>query len=96
MRDNMPGLTSNILVLDTWPTVQAYNNWGGKYLYGSNSTDKTPATTVSMNRPLNGNKGTLDREVEFVKWADAVRIPIALLCGIGGVGWVCRKSEQRV
>ena len=33
-------------------TEQAYNGWGGKSLYGSNSTNKDPARKVSFNRPL--------------------------------------------
>jgi hypothetical protein len=31
--------------------MQAYNTWGGKSLYVSNSTNPTPATAVSYNRP---------------------------------------------
>ena len=32
-------------------TVQAYNNWGGKSLYNSNSTDRKRANRVSFDRP---------------------------------------------
>ena len=32
VRNEDPGATSNIIVLDSWPTVQAYNDWGGKSL----------------------------------------------------------------
>jgi hypothetical protein len=32
-------------------TYQAYNNWGGKSLYGSNSTGSVPAVKVSFDRP---------------------------------------------
>ena len=32
-------------------TNQAYNNWGGKSLYGANSVGGVPAVKVSLNRP---------------------------------------------
>jgi hypothetical protein len=32
-------------------TYQAYNNWGGKSLYGFNSSNNQPASKVSFNRP---------------------------------------------
>lgn len=32
-------------------TIQAYNGWGGKSLYASNSTDGVPARKVSFDRP---------------------------------------------
>lgn len=42
-------------------TYQAYNNWGGKSLYGFNSQDGNPARKVSFNRPYtvqdNGGAG---------------------------------------
>ena len=39
-------------------TDEAYNAWGGKSLYGFNSTGKVPATQVSFNRPFGDNAGT--------------------------------------
>lgn len=44
----------SILVQVPVNTWQAYNSWGGKSLYGSNSTDGVPATHVSFNRPFVG------------------------------------------
>ena len=40
-------------------TFQAYNNWGGKSLYGWNSTNSIAAVNVSFNRPYAmGNQAT--------------------------------------
>ena len=41
-------------------TAQAYNHWGGKSLYPSNSTDREPAVKVSFDRPF-----------EAWRWANA-------------------------
>jgi hypothetical protein len=38
-------------------TYQAYNSWGGKSLYGVNSTDNEPAIQVSFNRPYSEGNG---------------------------------------
>jgi PKD repeat protein len=43
--------TSDYLVQSSVTTFQAYNNWGGKSLYGWNSTNSDPARKVSFNRP---------------------------------------------
>ena len=40
-----------ILVQQPVTTAQAYNHWGGKSLYASNSTDGTAAVKVSFDRP---------------------------------------------
>jgi hypothetical protein len=40
-----------ILVVAPITTWQAYNNWGGKSLYGYNSTNRVAATSVSFDRP---------------------------------------------
>jgi hypothetical protein len=45
------GTASTILVQQPVTTAQAYNNWGGKSLYTSNSTDKEAAVKVSFDRP---------------------------------------------
>jgi hypothetical protein len=45
-------------------TYQAYNNWGGKSLYGSSSIRSVPAYKVSFNRPYQNNSGTGD----FFAW----------------------------
>jgi hypothetical protein len=43
--------TADILFVSSSPTMQAYNSWGGKSLYASNSTNSQAATAVSYNRP---------------------------------------------
>jgi hypothetical protein len=43
--------TARVLVQQPVTTVQAYNNWGGKSLYTSNSTDVEAAVKVSFDRP---------------------------------------------
>jgi hypothetical protein len=45
------GATAEILVQQPVTTAQAYNNWGGKSLYTSNSTDEEAAVKVSFERP---------------------------------------------
>jgi hypothetical protein len=47
-----PSRRAAILVQVPVNTWQAYNPWGGKSLYGFNSTDFEPATRVSFDRPL--------------------------------------------
>jgi hypothetical protein len=42
---------SKYLVQSPVTTYQAYNNWGGKALYGFRSTNSIPAVKVSFNRP---------------------------------------------
>ena len=43
--------SSSLVYQQSVNTSQAYNNWGGKSLYGFNSTSSTPAVKVSFNRP---------------------------------------------
>ena len=43
--------TSPYLALLPFNTYQAYNNWGGKSLYGFNSSGGQPAAKVSFDRP---------------------------------------------
>jgi hypothetical protein len=45
------GTTAAVLIQQPVTTAQAYNNWGGKSLYTSNSTDKEAAVKVSFDRP---------------------------------------------
>jgi hypothetical protein len=45
------GETAAILVQQPVTTAQAYNHWGGKSLYTSNSTEGTAAVKVSFDRP---------------------------------------------
>jgi SAM-dependent methyltransferase len=43
---------ADILVQMPVTTAHAYNNWGGKSLYPSNSSDETPAVKVTFDRPF--------------------------------------------
>jgi hypothetical protein len=43
--------TASVLVQQPVTTAQAYNNWGGKSLYTSNSSDKVAAVKVTFDRP---------------------------------------------
>jgi hypothetical protein len=46
------GSTAAVLVQQPVTTAQAYNNWGGKSLYSSNSSDLEEAVKVSFDRPF--------------------------------------------
>lgn len=45
------GSTADICVQQPVTTAQAYNNWGGKSLYTSNSSDEVAAVKVTFDRP---------------------------------------------
>jgi hypothetical protein len=45
------GSSAAVLVQQPVTTAQAYNNWGGRSLYTSNSTDAEAAVKVSFDRP---------------------------------------------
>ena len=47
-----PGQVPDVMVVAPVNTWQAYNNWGGKSLYGFNSAQGTTASVVSFDRPL--------------------------------------------
>jgi putative cell wall-binding protein len=52
-------------------TYQAYNSWGGKSLYGYNSTGKTPSVRVSFDRPYKDGNGAgefFKFEYNFIRW----------------------------
>lgn len=54
-------------------TYQAYNSWGGKSLYASNSINGIPSSKVSFNRPYKGTTGAdqfLMYEVEMVRFIE--------------------------
>ncbi len=69
-----PGSTSKILVLDNALTNVAYNGWGGKSLYPSNSSGSVQANTVSLLRP--GQNLAQQEELEFSNWAKLNNIPL--------------------
>jgi hypothetical protein len=48
----LPGAIAPVLVQTPINTAQAYNHWGGKCLYVSNSTDQIAAVKVSFDRPV--------------------------------------------
>jgi len=69
-----PGLTSPIAVVSPTNTYHAYNQYGGKSLYDSRSTNGIRAPAVSFNRPYNDSGGLgrfLDWEQAFVDWMTA-------------------------
>ena len=51
VRQHRDAERADILVQQPVTTAQAYNNWGGKSLYTSNSTDEQAAVKVSFDRP---------------------------------------------
>jgi hypothetical protein len=62
---------SEILVQVPVNTWQAYNPWGGKSLYGFNSTNFEPATRVSFDRPLAFTaQGPFDWEYNMVRFLE--------------------------
>jgi hypothetical protein len=48
---------SDLIFQSSVATAEAYNSWGGKSLYGFNSTDGVAATRVSFNRPFDDSDG---------------------------------------
>jgi hypothetical protein len=46
-----PGTTADMLLQQPLTTAQAYNNWGGKSLYTSSSSDQLAAVKVTFDRP---------------------------------------------
>jgi len=51
------GRESDLMLQSAVTTYEAYNPWGGKSLYRSNSTEKTPAVKASFNRPYDDSYG---------------------------------------
>ncbi|HMO46733.1 MAG TPA: hypothetical protein PKB14_11970 [Rubrivivax sp.] len=44
-------LTTDITFVSSTMTMHAYNNWGGKSLYASSSSERIPALAISYDRP---------------------------------------------
>jgi putative cell wall-binding protein len=64
---------SGLGVMIAMNTYQAYNNWGGKSLYGYNSSSKQAAIKVSFNRPYiegNGSGHFFTYEYNMVRWLE--------------------------
>jgi hypothetical protein len=51
VRPALDGTVTDVLVQQPVTTAQAYNNWGGKSMYTSNSTDGEAAVKVTFDRP---------------------------------------------
>jgi hypothetical protein len=65
-----PGTNSKILFQLAVNTYQAYNYWGGKSLYGYNSSDDVEADKVSFNRPTTSDATFFSWEHQFVRWLE--------------------------
>ncbi|MBY6037108.1 cell wall-binding repeat-containing protein [Fictibacillus nanhaiensis] len=64
---------SQIGVLISTNTYQAYNNWGGKSLYGYNSTNNEAAVKLSFDRPYNNGRGSGEffaYEYNMIRWME--------------------------
>jgi len=72
IKEDTPGSTSGIIVLDSATTAMAYNGWGGKCAYPSCSEGGAKAGRVSLKRP--GNHWLTDRERMFSSWLDHMSI----------------------
>jgi hypothetical protein len=71
VKDKEPKAPIGILISTN--TYQAYNNWGGKSLYGYNSTNKEAAVEVSFNRPYNNGRGAGEffaYEYNMIRWLE--------------------------
>jgi hypothetical protein len=90
VRSRTPGALSKLVLTLSANTWQAYNRYGGKSLYGYNSTDTTPSVKVSFRRPMLSSDfdtrtrrliAWLEREhidAEFLMDTDLDRSPTAL------------------
>ncbi|WP_051428177.1 N,N-dimethylformamidase beta subunit family domain-containing protein [Bacillus sp. J33] len=64
---------ADFMVLIATNTYQAYNNWGGKSLYGYNSTNKEAAVKLSFNRPYKNYWGAgefFTYEYNLIRWLE--------------------------
>jgi putative cell wall-binding protein len=71
VKDRQP--QADIGVLISTNTYQAYNNWGGKSLYGYNSTNKKEAVNLSFDRPYNNGRGSGEffaYEYNMIRWME--------------------------
>ncbi|MEH7384305.1 N,N-dimethylformamidase beta subunit family domain-containing protein [Bacillus sp. JJ1521] len=71
IKDRQPN--ADFAVLISTNTYQAYNNWGGKSLYGYNSSNKIPAIKISYNRPYNEENGAgqfFSYEYNLIRWME--------------------------
>ncbi|WP_139070079.1 N,N-dimethylformamidase beta subunit family domain-containing protein [Bacillus sp. FJAT-27225] len=71
VRDSSPN--ADFMAVMSHNTYQAYNNWGGKSLYGYNSSNKTPAIKLSFNRPYKSGNGAGEffaYEYNLIRWLE--------------------------
>lgn len=74
VKEDDPGSTASILFQHSITTWQAYNAWGGKSLYGYNSTDTLRSAVVSFKRPYAGSHGQGQLgvfEMQFIRWLES-------------------------
>jgi hypothetical protein len=85
------GTNSKILLQLTNNTAQAYNNWGGKSLYGYNSTNGEQARQVSFDRPgmeghgpdgSGSDSSYRNYEYHFVRWLEINGFEVEYCTGI--------------
>ena len=85
------GTNSKTLLQLTNNTAQAYNNWGGKSLYGYNSTNGEQARQVSFDRPgmeghgpdgSGSDSSYRNYEYHFVRWLEINGFEVEYCTGI--------------
>jgi hypothetical protein len=79
VKENNPASHSKIVVSLAVNTWQAYNNFGGKSLYTSNSTDGKRSFKVSFNRPFTDTYGSgqyFNWAGKLVSWLQNENIPV--------------------
>jgi Divergent InlB B-repeat domain len=70
VRARNPGQNSGVLVVDDALTINAYNGWGGRSLYGYNSASGIPGVAAALKRP--GNFSANEELIEFANWSAAL------------------------
>ncbi|WNB92675.1 N,N-dimethylformamidase beta subunit family domain-containing protein [Bacillus sp. NEB1478] len=71
VKDKHPEATIGVMIATN--TYQAYNNWGGKSLYGYNSTNGDAAVNLSFDRPYNNGRGSGEffaYEYNLIRWME--------------------------
>ena len=74
VREDEPGSTSQIVLLDNAPHQMAYNRWGGASTYWNENPGQPYATAVSIKRP--GNHPVEFPEERFMNWAQHMGIAL--------------------
>jgi hypothetical protein len=82
VKENNHGTYSNILLVASTNTFQAYNEWGGKSLYNYNSTNNMRAYKVSFHRPFRTAYGSSEfykYEYKFIQWIERNDIKVEIV-----------------